>query len=288
MQTFSNAVGTFPIVHIGALDGKHVKIQAPALSGSQYFNYLKTNSIVLMAMVDGDYKFTYVDVGAYGRDSDGGVFARLKNISFMMMMEIETKIEKYSICRCSLSDALETNSINIPPPQPLSGQPEPTPFVIVADDAFPLKTYIMKPYSFRQQAIDQRVFNYRLSRARRIVENAFGISAARFRILRRCIDVSVDKAIKLVLAVCVLHNFLVTRNNVLTHEIDHEVNGELVEGSWRAILHEENNFESIADNHGRPSINATHVREQFKKYFVSPEGEVSWQYNTVLRGTTQT
>ncbi|XP_036336873.1 uncharacterized protein LOC118746982 [Rhagoletis pomonella] len=177
-------------------------------------------------MVDAEYKFTYVDVGAYGRDSDGEVFSR-----------------------CSLSKALETNLINIPQPQSLSEESQPATFVVVADDAFPLKNFIMKPYSFRQHSIDQRVFNYRLSRARRVVENAFGISATRFRVLRRCLDVSVDRAIKLVLAICVLHNFLLSKNNVSTLEVDHEVDGTVVEGTWRAILREENNFHNISTCH---------------------------------------
>jgi hypothetical protein len=79
--------------------------------------------------------------------------------------------------------ALENNTLRIPPPQPLPLEhDEALPFVFVADEAFPLKTYIMKPYAHRGMNDTEKVFNYRLSRARRIVENAFGIMAARFRV----------------------------------------------------------------------------------------------------------
>lgn len=100
---------------IGALDGKHVVIRPPANSGSYYFNYKHTFSLVLLALVDADYKFMYVDVGCNGRVSDGGVF---KN-SFLFKV-------------------LEDQTLHIPQPQPLPGRTTPIPFMIVADDAFPL------------------------------------------------------------------------------------------------------------------------------------------------------
>ena len=60
---------------VGAIDGKHVVVQAPPKSGSMYYNYKKCYSVVLMAVVDAHYNFVVVDVGAYGKQSDGNVLA---------------------------------------------------------------------------------------------------------------------------------------------------------------------------------------------------------------------
>ncbi len=85
--------------------------------------------------------------------------------------------------------------------------------LFVADDAFPLQRHIMKPFSHRQQCARERIFSYRVSRARRTFENAFGMLANRFRIFLSPINLPPDKVEMVVLACMSWHNFL-RRDNV--------------------------------------------------------------------------
>lgn len=69
--------------------------------------------------------------------------------------------------------------MKIPKPAPIYNN-EDFPYVIVGDEAFPLKTYLLRPYPGKQNVgNEKRIFNYRLSRARRTIENTFGILANR-------------------------------------------------------------------------------------------------------------
>ena len=79
---------------------------------------------------------------------------------------------------------MENGSLNIPLDICLPGTNVEAPFVIVGDEDFPLKTYLMRQYPGRQSSGNDFMtcFNNRLSRARRVSENAFGILAQKFRI----------------------------------------------------------------------------------------------------------
>lgn len=236
---------------MGALDGKHVRIRCPKGSGTDFHNYKGYFSIVLFAMVDGDYCFKYINVGANGRASDGAIF---KN--------------------SSLDTAMENNTLNMPPGA-----------LVLADDAFPLRPNLLKPYSRRKMTPRERIFNYRLSRARRVVENAFGILTARYRIFSRPIELVLLNTIDLVVQTCcVLHNWLrmtspnsyFSRGSVDIEDID---SGEVIPGSWRTQIPE--NLSSLCRQKGaRDRILAEGRRNALSKFFVG-DGAVPWQWNSV-------
>lgn len=90
------------------------------------------------------------------------------------------------------------------------------PVHIIGDSAFRLTERIMKPYPFHiEQSFKQKCFNYALSKSRRVVENAFGHLKARFRRIGKGVDNAIKNANSVVLACCVLHNFLNDNNDTV-------------------------------------------------------------------------
>lgn len=234
------------------------------ISGSLFFNYKKSFSCVLMATCDAPYKFTTVDIGACGVQSDGGIFAA-----------------------SDLGKHINNGTLNIPEAKPLPGEVEPMPFCFVGDEAFPLKLNLMRPFPGRREGLELavKIFNYRLSRARGTIENTFGILVARWRIFRTPIKTAVENVDGIIQAAVVLHNFLKVRCAMLYCPPNFEDN-VIGPGEWR----KEVNLNDSAlrplgpvDSNNRP-YNATMVRNYFKEYFTSENGSVPWQLDKVQRG----
>ncbi|XP_041464135.1 putative nuclease HARBI1 [Lytechinus variegatus] len=238
----------------GAIDGKHVTIKKPPKSGSLYYNYKGFFSIVMLAVVNSDYKFIWADVGSPGSYSDAGIFNRSR-----------------------LEPGLREGTIGLPQPDPLPNDDQDTPYYMVGDDAFPLRPYMMKPYPHRHLKRDERIYNYRCSRARRVVENAFGIFANRFRCLLTTLGLRPSKVTKIVKACMTLHNLMRTRYpNLQNADLDREdEQGQIIAGAWRdqAVLEDVQ-----AAGHGpRLTRPGKELRAYLKNYFCSPAGSVPWQ-----------
>lgn len=256
---------------IGAIDGKHITIQAPPNSGSLFFNYKKTFSIVLMAACDSNYKFTLFDVGLFGSESDGGVLSR-----------------------SAFGKALYKGTLNIPKGKTrLPGSEKETPFYVVGDETFQMSTNVMRSYPGRNLNEEKKIFNYRLLRARRTIENTFGILVSRWRIFRKSICASPDVAEKLVTAAMCLHNYLKAKNDEQLPQnqrycpsqyVDREsVEGNVILGDWRDEL-ENNNLQSMSNGPHRAATDAYEMRNTLASYFLTPAGQVPWQYEYVRRG----
>lgn len=231
---------------IGAIDGKLVRIQRPVRAGGSYFNYKKYFSVNMMAVVDAYGRFLYVAVGAQGSANDAAVY----NVSSFAELVADN-----------------SNPLNIPPTAKLPGTDTTTPMVFVADEAYPLRPYIMKPFSSRGLSASERIFNYRLSRARRTVENAFGMLANRFRIFHQTMQMDPQKVNIIVMASCVLHNMLRTKT-ISTQPMRSQlsVDGPMLDGVRHLPRHSAAHYNAVSKS----------VRDSFSAYFVT-SGQVPWQ-----------
>ena len=170
---------------LGAIDGEHVMIRKPSNAGSYYYNYKHTHSIILLAIAGPEYECLYADVGSNDRVNDSGVGNK-----------------------SSLLHAIQNGSVKLPKDDALPNGVI-APYVFVGDDAFALKKFMMKPYSQQTLTADKRVLIYRHSRARRISDNLFGISASRWRIFLTTINLEPKPVKNMVLSVLALHDRLI-------------------------------------------------------------------------------
>ena len=186
-----------------------------------------------MAMCDANYCFVWVDIGAYGKNSDSGIFKE-----------------------STLYKKLTENTLNIPDARPISDSDTMAlPYVIVADEAFGMMENLMQPYGGKMLSYEKKVFNYRLTLARRYIECTFGIMCNKWRILHRPLDVNIDFAGDIVKAICVLHNYVRARDGY----------------SYEDTLHTAPLRGLIQTNRptGRAIRAADIVRAKFTNYFVN-------------------
>ncbi|XP_047518999.1 uncharacterized protein LOC125058904, partial [Pieris napi] len=210
---------------VASIDGKHVIILSPPNSGSLYFNYKKTFSIVLMALVDANYNFIAVNVGAFGKDSDGGILSKSKMGRAIFENKFNISSNRLWGCRVGINETPYIRKHLMPihvitffslsfrrlqNHRCLPGTNVSAPCVILGDEAFSLKNNLLRPYPSQQSINDSKKghFNYRLCRARRVVKNAFGILCQKFRIYNRRMHLKPEYSEKIVLTTCILHNFL--------------------------------------------------------------------------------
>lgn len=162
---------------VGCIGEKHIRIKC-----------LKYFPIVVQCVADANYKFSTIDVGAYGKQSDGGMFS------------------SSNIC-----NRLETDNFNMPEDKLLPNSDILVPYVLLGDETYPITPYLMGPYSGQNLTNEERNYNFRLSRARRSIECAFGLLDANWKCLKNELLVHPKRVDTIVKCVCLLHNIVIDK-----------------------------------------------------------------------------
>lgn len=236
---------------IAGIDGKHIRIFCPKNSSSLFYNYKDYFSIVLLAMVDANCKFLFVDVGAYGKEGDSSIFSN-----------------------SPMGNQVYSGNL-FPNDEFLPNSNRKLPYIVVGDEAFRLHRHLMKPYSKLSARGDKRktIYNYRLCRARRVTENSFGLLCQVFRIYYTPIAVKPEVCDKLIMVTCCLHNLLrdgfLEKNNKSYYEYDSNIQMP-------------NNVTPLTGGGGFADATGLEIREMFANYF-NEEGAREWQNNRVFR-----
>ena len=167
---------------VGAIDGTHIPIIQPEESSADYFNRKSFYSIIMQALVDFRGLFMDVNIGWPGKVHDARIFTN------------STLYKKASNGTLFPNWSRNIGGVDVP-------------LVILGDPAYPLLPWLMKPYLENANTTAKDcIFNYWQSRARMVVENAFGWLKGRWRCLLKRMDTHVYNAPNIVASCVVLHN----------------------------------------------------------------------------------
>ena len=181
-----------------AVDGCHIPIKCPAgglEACKEYHNFKNFYSVILMSMVDAKYRFLWGSCGYPGNSHDSII---LQSTNLWDEIQGGNLLPNFS--------QIEQN-VSIPP-------------IVLGDSAFPFETWLMKPFTNAVRTPKQRYFNYRLSRARMIVEGAYGQLKGRWRYLTRKSESSPFEAKIATLACMVLHNACLENGDTIPKKLD--------------------------------------------------------------------
>ena len=184
------------------------------------------------------------------------------------------------VANSSLARAIGRNKLNLPPERVIVEFMDPLPYVMVTDDAFPLRKDLMKPYPFRNLSHEKRVFIHRFSRTRQVVKNVFGIMANKFLFLSS-MEISPENVEKVTLASCVLQNILRKKSPLkytAAGSFDSEdiESGRKIPRSWSLNGTDESMYSVNVVGSNNHSQNCKEIREKYCEYF-NTVGQVSLQ-----------
>ena len=199
-----------------AVDSCHIPIKCPPggqESCKEYHNFKNFFSIVLMSMIDARYRFIWGSCGYPGNSHDSII---LQSTSLWSDIK-EGKVLPFF--------TQEEENIHIPP-------------LILGDSAFPFETFLMKPYTHAVLAKEQRYFNYSLSRARMIVEGAYGQLKGRWRLLLNKTEGNLLQTRTATLACMVLYNICLDMGDTLPSKLDLAIDPTTQQKRDRNAIHD--------------------------------------------------
>ena len=159
---------------VGAIDGSHIPVASPAMNHTDYYNRKGWYSIILQGVVDHFYRFMNINGGWPGSVHDARVFSHSK---------IYKRMNDGSLLP---NQTITVNRVNIP-------------LYLIGDSAYPLMEWLMKPFTHGTDlTAQQKTYNYRISKARIVVENAYERLKGRWHRLMKKNDMSIENILTVI------------------------------------------------------------------------------------------